>query len=162
MSNFKNKPWILAGIVRHNIRREICFVVIGCGHTWDLTLVKGFKLDLTRSRWFPNRNVSLKWWAWGQVIILTTFHECFIFHLVTWLSVHHAFTENCAAADTASIPLFSRPNISGPCWITSWPWLSEKPPSGITKLLRNGGTLKWKEHAGFLKKACQPKSMFRQ
>ena len=51
MSNFKNKPWILAGIVRHNIRREICFVVIGCGHTWDLTLVKGFnrgKKDLKK------------------------------------------------------------------------------------------------------------------
>ena len=29
-----------------------------------------------------NRNVSLKWWAWGQVIILTTFHECFIFYPV--------------------------------------------------------------------------------
>ena len=63
-----------------------------------------------------------------------------------------AFTGNCAAADTASIPLFSRPNISGPCWSTSWPWTSEKPPGGITKLLRNGGTLKWKEHAVFFKK----------
>ena len=70
----------------------------------------------------------------------------------SYMTVHHAFTENCAAADTASIPLFSRPNISGPCWITSWPWLSEKPPGGITKLLRNGGTLKWKEHAVFFKK----------
>ena len=26
--------------------------------------------------------MSLKWWAWGQVIILTTFHECFIFYPV--------------------------------------------------------------------------------
>ena len=26
--------------------------------------------------------MSLKWWAWGQVIILTTFHECYIFYPV--------------------------------------------------------------------------------
>ena len=32
--------------------------------------------------------MTLKWWAWGQVITLTTFHECFIFHPVAWLSVH--------------------------------------------------------------------------
>ena len=73
------------------------------------------------------------------------------------LSVHHTFTENCAAAYTVSILLFSRPNISGPCWITSRPCSSEKPPGGITKLLRNGGTLKWKEREGLLKKSVPTK-----
>ena len=64
----------------------------------------------------------------------------------------HSLEVNCTAADTVSIPLFSRPNISRPCWITSRPWSSEKLPGGITKPLRNGGTLKWKEHAVFVKK----------
>ena len=67
-----------------------------------------------------------------------------------------AFTGSYAAADTASIPLFSRPNISIPCWITLRPWSSEKPLGGITQLLLNGGTLKWKEHAVFFKKRANP------
>ena len=49
--------------------------------------------------------------------------------------------------------LFLSHYFLGPCWITSRPWSSEKPAGGITKLLLNGGTQKWKEQScSFLKK----------
>ena len=134
-------------------------VINGCGHTWDLTLVKGFnrgKKDVKNFTivkpitWLNTFKMVSPQKCVTQMMSLRTGDHSYdipwmLYFSSSYMTVHHAFTENCAAADTASIPLFSRPNISGPCWITSWPWLSEKPPGGITKLLRNGGTLKWKE-----------------
>ena len=99
----------------------------------------------------------LKWWARGQVIILTTFHECFIFYPVyVTVCTSYIHWKLCCCLYCFYPIIFSAKYKRSMLnyfaavivWKTAW-WDYE---------MRNGGTLEWKEHEGFLKKGVPTKS----